>query len=335
MKKRILSILLCLCVVIGLLPTVALAAGNTITPASNTLEALRDAFNRAQNGDTIRLAEDITTSADMLPYISLNKAVTLDFNGHTIYYSAVGTGINGRSGLFYLASGGSLTLKGSGGVTLTGDYSALAQVNAGGKLIIESGIYTNTGATDGGLVTTYGGAVDIKGGTLNTKSYYSLALTNGTADISGGEVSSDGTFALVSLGTPVTISGGTVSSNGSGTAYVASGGSVNMTGGKISNTGSGVALNLQEGTKASTISGGQVTAVGNYGIASFGELTIAGGAAIRTDSGIGLRSDGTLKVTDGSIASDSGIALANGGSLTMTGGTVSSGSSYGLLNMAP
>jgi len=336
MKKRILSILLCLCMVASLLPTMALAAGNTITPSDNTLEALRNAFATAQNGDTIQLTGDITSDSGFFNYIKVNKAVTVDFSNHTIEFKAAGKSANYGTSLFDLVNGGSLTLKGGGGVTLSGDYSGLAQVNAGGKIIVESGTYLSTAATNGNIIVCAGGAVDIKGGALTAKSAYSLALVSGTANISGGTVAGDGTFALVSFSVPVTISGGTISSNySSGSIYVTSGGSINMTGGKIENTDSGVALILQADAKSSTISGGQVTALSGVGVFSAAELSIASGAVINSDSGVGLRSDGTLTFNGGSVSSKSGVALANAGSMTMKDGIISSGSGCALLNTVP
>lgn len=333
MRKRVLSIALAVCLALTLLPTAALAA-NVITPTANTWEALTAAFGTAQNGDTVRLTGDITTGTGILQCISLKKAVTLDFSGHTIHYNAVGIDMNGRSGLFRLGSGGILTLKGSGGVALTGNYSSLAEVNSGGKLIVESGAYMNTGATDGTLITSYGGAVEIKGGTLNTKSYQALALTGGTSNISGGEVSSS-SYALVSFGTAVTLSGGEVSSNNGITAYVTAGGSLNMIGGTIRNTASGTALHLQAEAGACSVSGGEIKTLGGYAVASYGRLAITSDAEIGATSGAGVYSGGALTINGGSIASSSGVALINNGSLNMTGGNVLSDSSYGLLNTAP
>ncbi|MEA4932627.1 MAG: hypothetical protein VB071_03440, partial [Lawsonibacter sp.] len=335
MKKRLLSILLCLCTVVSLLPTAAFAAGNTIAPAANTLEALRDAFSKAQSGDTVQLTGDITSSSDSFNYIVINKAVTLDFAGFTIHFNAVGTGASALSGLFYLNNGGSLTLKGPGGAILSGNYSEFVQANTGSKLTVESGTYSSVATTNGDLIIAYGAAVEIKGGALSSKSYYTLGFGDGSINISGGTVTADGTYALVSNGTSLTMTGGTISSNADLTAYVASSGSINMTGGTISNTGSGVALAIQDTAKASTLSGGKITAASGFGIYSASKLTVADGAVITSVSGGGLRSDGTLTITGGSISSDSGIALVNGGSMSMAGGTVHSGSNNSLLNASP
>lgn len=335
MKKKMLSILLCLCTVVGLLPTAALAAGNTITPSVNTLEGLRDAFGKAQSGDTVQLNGDIITIADMFQFIAVSKAVTLDLNGYTIDYKGTGTEINNRSGLFMVNNGGSLTLKGtSGGISLSGNYSSLAQVNSGGKLIVESGSYVNTALTDGSLITSYDGAVELKGGHLDTKSYQPLMLMGGTAGISGGSVSS-GYYALVPIGAAVTLSGGTISSAASGSVYIANGGGLQMTGGKVENTSSGVALYLEASAGASAISGGEITASGGYAVFSGSALTVSGNANIHASSGTGVYASGTLTLTGGDIASGSGIALVNTGNLSMSGGTILSSTGHGLLNMAP
>ncbi|MPM19872.1 hypothetical protein SDC9_66299 [bioreactor metagenome] len=127
--------------------------------------------------------------------------------------------------------------------------------------------------------------MEIKGGSLSAKSGQSLTLCGGTCSFIGGTVSSD-TFALVSFGCAVTISDGTMSSGSSTSVYITSDGSINMTEGKIENTGSGVALNLHESAKAPTISGGNVTSAGGFGVFSAGKLTVADGAAC-TDNGNG------------------------------------------------
>ncbi|MPM19871.1 hypothetical protein SDC9_66298 [bioreactor metagenome] len=84
----------------------------------------------------MRLSEDITTGTELLQYITLSKSMTLDFAGFTIHYKATGTDINHINGLFHSSSGVTLTPKGTGGVTFAGNYSSLAQVNPGGKIIV-------------------------------------------------------------------------------------------------------------------------------------------------------------------------------------------------------
>ena len=334
LNKRVLSILLCLSLVTGLLPNVALAAGNTITPASGTWEALTAAFGTAQNGDTVRLSASITTGTDLISYILVGKGVTLDFNGHTIHYKASGLDINRRSGMFMVVSGGSLTLKGSGGAALTGNYSNMVQLGSGGRLIVESGTYSNTAPTDGTLVASYGGAVEVKGGSLSATSSVPLGLVGGTCHVSGGSISG-ANYALNAYGTAVTLSGGELTSGGSGVACIASGGSFQMTGGTIRNTGSDLGLYLGADTGASTISGGTIAALSGYAVFSNGTLTLTGDAAISSVSGMGAYSAGTLTVQGGVIASGTGIALYSVGSLSMTNGTVRSDSSYGLTCAAP
>ena len=334
MKKRIISIALVLCMALTLLPTAAFAA-NTINPTESTLEGLRAAFASAQSGDTVQLTAGIESEAKMLQFITVNKAVTLDLGGHTINYHGVGGSVNSRSGLFYVASGGSLTIKG-GAVTLDGNCSVLAQVAAGGKLTVENGTYESTAQEDGALLAGSGGTLEIKGGSLTATSYYAAVISGGTMNISGGSLTSKNSFALVSMGGKVTMTGGTLTGDQDVTAYLASGGSIDMTGGEIINTASGLALNLQAAQNASTIGGSaKVAAKDSYGVYTEAPLTISSDAVITSVSNVAVCSKNQLSITGGTVSSTSGMAVANIGDMTVTGGEVHSGSSHGLTSMAP
>ncbi len=336
MKKRILSLVLVLCMALSLLPMVAFAADKTINPTANTLEALYSAFAQAQSGDTVQLTGDISTATELLRRIPISKAVSLDLNGHTISYHGTGTSLNESSGLFFINSGGSLTIKGeTGHINLDQKYSALVQVNAGGKLIIESGSYAHSGVSDTNLIISAGGTVDIKGGTLSCANGYVLLLQNGTLSLSGGTLSSVNSYAAVLNNVAATVSGGTITGGSSApTAYLAMGSSLTMNKGEIKSTGANIALLLMSDCQPSTISGGKITAPNSFGIMAYSSLSISGDAEITSNSSVAVRSDGTLNVSGGTIKSTSGMALINAGSMTMTDGTVSSDSGHGFYNMA-
>ena len=76
MKKRFLSVLIALCMVISILPTGALAAQQGV----NSPETLLEAVATAQEGDTIVLEDNITQSIS----IANGQNITLDLNGYTL-----------------------------------------------------------------------------------------------------------------------------------------------------------------------------------------------------------------------------------------------------------
>lgn len=86
MKKRVLSAALSLCMLLTLLPTAALATGDETTdpgtsPASKTLQ---EEINTAENGATVSLTKDETSSIT----ISTGKTITLDLAGHKLTNTA-------------------------------------------------------------------------------------------------------------------------------------------------------------------------------------------------------------------------------------------------------
>lgn len=337
MKKRMLCLVLAFCMTVTMLPTATFAAGKIIHPAANTLDALYNAFTQAQSGDTIQLTQDISTAAELLRRIPISRAVMLDLNGHTISYHGKGNNMNERSGLFYILNGGSLTITGeTGRINLDQDYSALVQVNAGGKFIIESGTYAHTGETDGCLITSAAGTVEIRGGTLSSKNDYVLALRNGALAVSGGTLTADNSYAMVLTNVAATVSGGTNTGGAATpTAHLAAGSSLTMTGGELKNTGANIALYLNADCQPSTVSGGKISAAASYGIMAYSALTVSNAAEVTSASSVAVRSDGTLRINGGTITAPNGMAVINNGDMSITGGAIHSGTSYGVYHMAP
>ena len=198
MKKRILAFLLATIMVLSLLPTVALAEGETTT--------LPKAVD-----NVITLTEDVTLSSP----VDISETTTLDLNGHTI-----------RPGNAYASDyliavlhGGNLTVKdssdGKTGVIdfssiENNDYTAIKMTKKDGdstnqaKLTVESGTikgyaYAISGNGNTGRENT---AVEIKGGKIiATKEVADNATEaqaknvaaiyqpqNGSLTVSGGEI---------------------------------------------------------------------------------------------------------------------------------------------------
>ena len=90
MKKRILSFLMALCLIVMLLPVAAYAAeeGPEAAIGETNYGTLQEAINSAQDGDTIRVLRDISLTKDTLVTIAPDtpKGITIDLNQKTISY---------------------------------------------------------------------------------------------------------------------------------------------------------------------------------------------------------------------------------------------------------
>ena len=186
MKRKLLSILLTLCLAFSLLPTAALAEGETGTLQSQI----------ATSG-TVTLDKDYTEDIT----IPSGADVTLDLNGKTLSntnnskatLSVEGTAvvkngtISGGTGYYNIEvkKGGSLTLE---NVTATAGNTGSSMIDNWGTLTITSGDYS------GGLnvvKSEEGSILNISGGkfTLSyaTNGYTGVILAYGTTTITGGE----------------------------------------------------------------------------------------------------------------------------------------------------
>ena len=95
MKKRILSILLALCMLLCLAPTAAFAAGETnrkVETEQELVAALAD-----DTADVIRLTKDIDISSSL----TILRKVTLDLNGYVLKMTGSGSVIilDNKSGI--------------------------------------------------------------------------------------------------------------------------------------------------------------------------------------------------------------------------------------------
>lgn len=134
MKKRILSMLLTLCMILSLLPTAVFAADTAVS----TQQELLDAIANASDGDTITLTGDIdidmSATAANSGAIIVDKSITIDGAGKTLSASS-GSG----NATLLLITGGSptitnLTVDGTGGakhgIQVYGASAALRNVTA-------------------------------------------------------------------------------------------------------------------------------------------------------------------------------------------------------------
>lgn len=119
MKKRLVSILLVLVMVLGMLPTVAFAADTAPTEISSAEEF---AAMTATAGSSYILTKDITVTT---PYSKDFKG-TFDGNGHTITLNITATAV--KSGLFASLAGGAVIKN----VITAGSINAASYNNVGG-----------------------------------------------------------------------------------------------------------------------------------------------------------------------------------------------------------
>ena len=184
MKKRIFSILLCLCMVLMLCPVTALANGDAT-----------ELQNRLNDGGTVTLDRDYTIDTTL----SVNNTVTLDLNGYVIRKTG-----NGSVFKVY-GTGRSLTLQDSdpdakhdglpdGGV-ITGGNSG----NGGGVYVAEGGRFTMEGGTIYNCSTESGGGgvfVGERGSfTMNGGAIKDCYVTGGPG---GGVFVGGGSFTMTS-----------------------------------------------------------------------------------------------------------------------------------------
>ena len=176
MRKRILSILLTLCMVLCLVPTTALAA----TQTAGSWSELQTLINQTNNL-SVTLSSDISWDGSSLT-VPTGKTVTLDLNGKAIDAKSNGT---------VLVVNGTLTIKNSGadlagpiGVgagPITGNIkngkasdkeAGGILVASGGKLVMNSGWLTNcvdgSGKTSaaGGIYVSKNAVFEITGGII-------------------------------------------------------------------------------------------------------------------------------------------------------------------------
>ena len=235
MKKKFLSVLLTLCMVLTLLPATALAAN------VSSAQTLADALNAITSGccgvdttDTtkVTMRQDVT----LTDTISITSGtVILDLAGCTI------TGANGKNSYTYseacgktalAVTGGALTILdgASGGKVIGGNGNGSANTWRDGP-VGGDGLFVN-----GGVVTISGGTLE--GGVGGTQSMhtggrggYGIFVQSGMVSVSGSTFTGGaggGGSSSGAQGSAVVINGGSVSGNLSGTPTNGSGTEVQL-----------------------------------------------------------------------------------------------------------
>ena len=273
MKKRLLSLLLILCLCAALLPVTALAAETTVTNE----EDLRTALSK---GGTVKLGGNINLAAAL----EINNIVTLDLNGYEIargaYFGVInavnikdgghltltdssnGSGaISNFDGSVHVLAGGTFTMNGGrllAGRALGGDIRA----RGGGVLVDKDGLFVmNGGSIESCLANGDGGGVYVNGMFRMTGG---KIYNCGTEEASYDGTHSDGGGVFIAPNGRFEMSGGSIEGccawiNGGG-VYVNTNGTFKMSGGTIRNNrlseawgGKGAGVYVADGANATLI----------------------------------------------------------------------------------
>ena len=238
MKKRILSILLTLCMLFCLVPTTAFAAGETnrkVETEQELVAALADG-----TADVIRLTKDI----DISNSLTILRKVTLDLNGYVLKMTGSGSVIilDNKSGItgdltlidsnptaehkfkvngaepWVLDDSGTETVY--GGIITGGTGSRIFFSNGvgGGGVIIGSGALTMNGGNIVGCIANRGGGLFLSDGsfTMNAGSIVGCSTPNRltTGEAFHGGIYAFGPMANGDTTGVITLTGGLIKNNG-------------------------------------------------------------------------------------------------------------------------
>ena len=321
MKKKILAVFLSLCMAMSLLPVTALAAENDVAQVGDTTyTTLEKAFSAAQNGQEIKLLDDV----QLEKWISVTKTVTLDLNGHDITSDGPVFSTNMDGIEFTIrdkTNQGEIKSTEESQCNLIGVYK--------GELIVEGGNFSNNWFV---IYVCQSGIATIKGGLL-TSTVASVLSTNGSAEgnanysgdavmnVEGGTLTSERDVTIYVPAGTLNVSGGTITG---ATAIYSKSGNTMITGGTIKGTGekqdyqhysSGCAAtgdaivveacDYPNGEPVVNISGGTFESDSNQAVAKYhtegnqseGEIVVIGGTFV----GVDKSSDITAYFPEGAI----------------------------------
>ena len=339
MKKRLLSMFLCLCMLLTMVPA-ALAAGTTGTAAPATEDEGETSGNQITASTTTLttgnyvLEGDVTLTSGALK-VEANNKVTLNLNGKKLTNQAGANTIE-------VAAGGTLTIEGPG--TVDNVSHQKAAVNNSGTVVLNGGTYTRS--QENGTSAENSGS----------NSYYTI-LNHGTMTINEGVTvnqGADGAGKFSSLiengwytgndntgGKPsvMTINGGTFS-GGLNTIKNDDYGELTIEGGTFSSYAQACLLNWNvatveggtfEGTDSTdaTILNGHVNDTMDKGQLTILDGTFSGKYILERMTGSGSDGIGSVEIKGGSFTGSSGIVnqgqgqdLGNG-TIEISGGTFS------------
>lgn len=250
-------------------------------------KTLAEAVAAAKDGDTVKLLKNVT-SANIL---KINQSITLDLGDYT--FELTGSGNTARA--IYINDGANVTIKANekGGVKAA---TIALQVNAGGKLTIESGTYTgmyalalfssdtkpaeailNNGVFNGYIYTNGTGHDDhitFNGGTYNEQVYLAsgdkstYTISNGTfknsLEIDAGRLDISGGTFTANIDTSGNANHPVTNNNGSG-AYVGTLVVCKPDGSSATGYIGDAVVNITGGTFENTFANGETIVVADFG----------------------------------------------------------------------
>ena len=349
MKKRVLAMVMALCLALSLMPTAALAEGEGSDKQLATsvarvdgqyYDSLNDAVAAIKTEGTVELVADAPLDNRIM--IKQSQDITLDLGTYTVkpsedYYF-------GRNMLF--TNQGRLTIQGNGTIEATGEHFPKIAIEQDGTETARLNILSGNIIADNFGVNIKKGSATISGGEISSTSASNLAndpncavqvAANTNVEISGNAKLSGAVAAVSVLGGSLVIkenahlvgtSGGIMLSNSpaensDGTKHA----SLTMEGGTIESE-KGFALsgnNTRSAGCSANITGGTLRQTGGETCIYWpmeGELTIGGDAVVEGGSGIEAKM-GTISIQDNATIRGTGTYLDQ---KPMSGGSQADGS---------
>ena len=278
LTKKLLAILLAVCMIAALTHVSVFAEGENVTATTVSNETELKAALENEDCAEIKLGGNVETTWEL----DVARTVTLDLNGYTLSCSSTDKDI------IRVRSSGNLTVKDSGtGGKIDGQNKNCGFNVKGGTLTLESGSIVNCTDADGD-----GGAVDVeKTSVTETPTKYGKFVMNGGAimDCKAGD---DGGAVDIGSGCTFIMNGGTIDScradDDGGAVFIKQRGTFELNGGVIRNCSAGTnggAVNIYKDGRF-TMTGGTIKScgvdLGGLGMAVYGRdneavVTMTGG----------------------------------------------------------
>lgn len=321
MRRKFLSVVLCVCMMLTMAPF-AFAAGDNTTNSPTVAVAkignveyssLKSAVDAATSGKTIQLV------ADTKENITIDKNLTLDLNGFTLNGGQVqhkpALTVTARVTVKDSSTKQTGTIKREDTAENSGTTSHyVIDIQGNGWLTFESGNVENNSGIVGvkgaslvrvgdDSVSKYPG-LNIKGGTFTQNNFIAIKVDRGDLFLNGGTINCANSYAIENW-LRTTIKAGTV--NGSVASWTYNGGansSLQIKGGTINGNVNSVNYGNADGKKATvSITGGTIT--GELDTRSYDPTT-------NTLTSINDPAKATIEVTGGTFTKDPTKYLADG-----------------------
>ena len=349
MKKRVMAMVMALCLALSLMPTAALAEGEGSDEQLDTsvarvdgqyYDSLKDAVAAIKTEGTVELVADAPLDNRIM--IKPSQDITLDLGTYTVKPSETfNFGIN-----MLFKNQGRLTIQGNGTIEATGEHFPKIAIEQESNETAHLNILSGNIIADNFGVNIKKGSATISGGEISSTSASNLAndpncavqvAANTNVEISGNAKLSGAVAAVSVLGGSLVIkenahlvgtSGGIMLSNSpaensDGTKHA----SLTMEGGTIESE-KGFALsgnNTRSAGCSANITGGTLRQTGGETCIYWpmeGELTIGGDAVVEGGSGIEAKM-GTISIQDNATIRGTGTYLDQE---PMSGGSQADGS---------